>query len=377
MKPRLFIASSREGLPIARAVREMLADEVAVDIWDEPTTFPVGTVTLKVLEEHATKYDFAVIVMTPDDKSEHRKSIGVTPRDNLVLELGLFMGRIGAERTLIIRSDRKNMRLPTDLSGLVVAFYYEAMAKTNPKEAVSTACSQILERLKVLGVSEGRRVVQLSTAVEELAGLVNKTDNMLQHHEASQSKPARFEKVAAAEDAMVEFMVSQAEKGLGIELDWLGMTLYNVWNTLPSVLSKVASRRPRYLHLRVAMLSASWLSENRINSSWTARSANQQCAAIERFFEDLRKGDYPSWKVRIRRYSHMPAVHGGLINGRLLVSGVCRWDHGDLKAGDRPYEIFRDGDANFGSDRIDVFKGWFDACWRSAKTPSLLKWKNK
>jgi hypothetical protein len=366
-----------EGLPLAQTVKESLSDHSEADLWKDESVFPIGEVALRTLEEHATRYDFAVIVMTPDDIGESRNSVSAIARDNLVFELGLFMGGIGAKRTLIICSDRDGMRLPSNLNGLDIAFYHEAMVDSDVKKAVATACGQVRERLRVLGISEGRRAPQLADAVKRLTRLGKATRETLKRHDASQSKPVRFEKITDAEGPMLAHMESFARKQGGIEFDWLGMTMYNVWNTLPSLLTKVAGLQPPppYLSLRVAMLSKSWLKENRINSAWTARSAEQQHSAIKRFFKEKQKQGFTTWTVKIRRYSHMPAVHGGLINGEVLVSGICRWDNGDLWAGDRPYEMHVEGDANNGTDRIKVFKGWFDVCWQSGGDPSLLKWK--
>jgi hypothetical protein len=59
----------------------------------------------------------------------------------------------------------------------------------------------------------------------------------------------------------------------------------------------------------------------------------------------------------------MPTLHGGLVNGKYLFMGVCRWEGRALKAGDRPYEVhtFKEGDEAL--DRIKVFENWFNLCF--------------
>ena len=42
MKPRLFIGSSSQRLPIARALKELLAESAEVTVWDEAREFAVG-----------------------------------------------------------------------------------------------------------------------------------------------------------------------------------------------------------------------------------------------------------------------------------------------------------------------------------------------
>ena len=47
--------------------------------------------------------EFAIFALTADDKTEQRDRFGMTPRDNVIFELGLFLGRLGLGRTFMVR----------------------------------------------------------------------------------------------------------------------------------------------------------------------------------------------------------------------------------------------------------------------------------
>jgi len=144
---------------------------------------------------------------------------------------------------------------------------------------------------------------------------------------------------------------------------------------------QLGKRNPKSVKVRVAMLSQEWLEANRINSTWSAQSAQNQYKSIQQWFKLANKRENKRekkthWTVEIRRYSHMPAVHGGMINDNHLLFGTCQWDRNDnLWAGDKPYGLYSRSDGSYGADRLVIFKGWFEMCWKSASDPSILQWK--
>ena len=94
-KPSLFIGSSTEGLEFARALRSLLAHDAEVTLWNEGF-FSLGNTFIETLVNSLPRFDFAVLVMTPDDLVNSRNSESLGPRDNVLFELGLFMGRLAA-----------------------------------------------------------------------------------------------------------------------------------------------------------------------------------------------------------------------------------------------------------------------------------------
>jgi len=62
---------------------------------------------------------FAVVLLTPDDLGKAQSANDLLPRarQNVILELGYFMGKIGRERVCALKSD--NLEIPSDYIGVV------------------------------------------------------------------------------------------------------------------------------------------------------------------------------------------------------------------------------------------------------------------
>src|SRR5215471_10873168 len=103
-QPKIFVASSTEGLEVAKTVRSLLGDALRGSAEPVPWTraFDLSATYIESLEKAAEEADFAVIVMTPDDLTISRDRKRVAPRDNVVFELGLFMGSLGRERCYVV-----------------------------------------------------------------------------------------------------------------------------------------------------------------------------------------------------------------------------------------------------------------------------------
>jgi len=100
-KPSLFVGSSSEGLGIAEAVQFKLQNSVNVRLWNEGL-FGLGLGILEGLVELLGNYDFAVLIATSEDVTESRGRVAPSPRDNVLVELGMFVGRLGRERAFLL-----------------------------------------------------------------------------------------------------------------------------------------------------------------------------------------------------------------------------------------------------------------------------------
>ena len=127
-------------------------------IWNEGV-FNLGQSTLDDLIRAVDSFDFAIFVFAPDDLTRIRKTEQPSVRDNVVFELGLFMGRLGKQRCfwVVARGD-KAPHIPTDLIGINTASF---TPRENLRSAVGSACAEIKRVIR----KAGRRT---DTQVEEL-----------------------------------------------------------------------------------------------------------------------------------------------------------------------------------------------------------------
>lgn len=169
-KPSIFVGSSREGIEIARAVQFQLKEDALVSVWNEGV-FGLGQGTLESLVAMLDRFDFAVLVITPDDVVASRESASQAPRDNVMFELGLFMGRLGRARTFCVCSGARDLKLPSDLAGVTLARFDDADATRDVTAALGPACFQIRQAVRELGVSETKRLHGLRDAASQVEGL--------------------------------------------------------------------------------------------------------------------------------------------------------------------------------------------------------------
>jgi CRP/FNR family transcriptional regulator, cyclic AMP receptor protein len=117
-KPILFIGSSSEQLPFAEAfARRVPPDLAAVTVWNKGV-FGASRFPIEDLEAQIRAADFALLVAGGDDEVRSRGTVSSAPRDNVIFELGLFMGALSRERTFILTPRGMAIKLPTDLLGI-------------------------------------------------------------------------------------------------------------------------------------------------------------------------------------------------------------------------------------------------------------------
>ena len=175
MPSNVFIGSSKNGLTAAKALQVALQQRQNIhpEVWTNDV-FAIAGNTMLSLIDRAPAYDFAVLVVTPDDALQGVGSTVFVPRDNVILELGLFLGVLGKERCFIAYDTSGNPKLPSDLNGVTYAPFHEQpdahSGNTNWPASITAPAALIENRINALGprVKTHRLTPDLETAFEQL-----------------------------------------------------------------------------------------------------------------------------------------------------------------------------------------------------------------
>jgi predicted nucleotide-binding protein len=147
-KIRIFIISSAEALEIARTIQNAFEYDFTVVVWTDGV-FRASWYPIESLERQLDQSDFAIAVAQPDDITLSRGGSSPTARDNVIFELGLFIGRIGRQRSFLVEPRGEEVKLPSDLSGITALPYRYDPA--NLAASLGPACNRIRAIIKDLG----------------------------------------------------------------------------------------------------------------------------------------------------------------------------------------------------------------------------------
>jgi hypothetical protein len=149
-RPTIFIGSSTKGLEVAKAVRTYFKNLADVIIWNEGV-FGFSEGTLEALVAKLEDFDFAILVATLDDCLIKDGVLYPVPRDNVLFELGLFIGHLGRKRVFLLSPNSEAAHLPSDLLGVKVAHYETLDPGRSLEDATRTACVSIQNAMHSLG----------------------------------------------------------------------------------------------------------------------------------------------------------------------------------------------------------------------------------
>lgn len=178
-RPSMFIGSSAEGLSVAEAIQLNLDHNCEVTIWSQGV-FGLGQGTLEALVDRLDDFDFAALILTPDDVTLSRDEFQQSPRDNVLLELGLFIGALGRDRSFVVYDRGQPIKLPSDLAGVTPATY-QIHSNGNLQSSLGAATTLIKGTIDRLG----QRTEKIEADIDE-----NTTFQII--HDLLDSAPEQF-----------------------------------------------------------------------------------------------------------------------------------------------------------------------------------------
>ena len=112
-----------------------------------------GATIIEKLEEHTNEVNFGIVLATPDDigyakNNEDKKRYRA--RQNVVLELGMLLAKIGRSKVAILLSQAEDMEKPSDIDGLIYIPFKDNVEETKlslAKEMQSNGYSLDISKL--------------------------------------------------------------------------------------------------------------------------------------------------------------------------------------------------------------------------------------
>lgn len=80
-----------------------------------------GQTIIEKLEEYGADIGYAIVLATPDDegKAKMEATYKSRVRQNVVLELGMFLAKLGRKRVAILLKEAADFEKPSDIQGLI------------------------------------------------------------------------------------------------------------------------------------------------------------------------------------------------------------------------------------------------------------------
>lgn len=291
MKPKVFIGSSSEprSLEVARALQVLLSSFSDATVWDQGVS-KLSKPILDSLLGFLDKAAYGAFVFSEDDIVKIRGQGSRAVRDNVIFELGLYMGRLGPHLTAIVkaespqaRPEKQKLRIPTDLLNLEYATFDPSL--DDLVSALGPASTRIREALKSAGL-----LSPPAQPPEVLARLRQLCDWVWNHREGKLIRDWKFElhfhdpaQAAAGKLALPGFSVYEVRKCRYNLI--LPEKPFRIGLTIGEIAASAAWQdNPAYLHqIYTAALKDS--ERQALTRLLTAKLADDPLAAWETFFE--------------------------------------------------------------------------------------------
>lgn len=164
-----------------------------------------------------------------------------------------------------------------------------------------------------------------------------------------------------------------------VRIQCIGLAMRNYWQSMVKVIDPYllgTKQTSVKLSLEMAMLSDSFFEKNTLSTELLKlkyqTEAKAKHEAIEAFKQVKKeKLDKLGWSIDLYTYDHLPNLYGVLIDDQYLFLGLTYWEGKDLRGAGTSYDLYRRYDKYGGSDKILIFKSWFNHIKESSKSKDL------
>ena len=152
---RLFIGSSSKQIKVAYELQAILDKSCVATVWNLEALEPTESILDRLTRDSISPISgsSSSVRMTAMSKGEGYQ----TPRDNVVFELGLFIGRLGEDEDLFpFPAERADLKLPSDLDDPVADVRRKADRGCRRERRADPACNPIRKRIELKGIRPER-----------------------------------------------------------------------------------------------------------------------------------------------------------------------------------------------------------------------------
>jgi hypothetical protein len=354
-KPRLFIGSSSESLPIVEILMLGLKDVAEVVPWTEPSIFPATEFFTTSLLRAASSFDFGLFLFEPDDLVQSRDRSSSVPRDNVVFELGVFMSHLGLKRAFPM-VPRGRVRILSDLAGFQPIVYEEPPSAAELKALIVQEQNLITRQAEILQLK-----TILAAALHEP---IERIRTILQTH-----GPNRVGVVSpnAWNVADVGWQLRKVIQTAGPQssIRHLALDMAEFWRTLVAEILHERSTL-RNIQWRCLMIDPESPAIRKVASySVDATVAARQIENMGSFMrQNAAALKARGIRFECKLYQDPPMMHGFLVNGVALLWSMCNIQNGKLDGDNAPYWRFEAArDTLLSCHPANSFRNWFDYFW--------------
>ena len=91
-----------------------------------------GQTIIEKLENYTERGEFGIVLATPDDegfRKDHPDEKAFRARQNVVLEMGMLLSKLGRDRVAILLKSQSEMERPSDIQGLIYISFKDNVAE--------------------------------------------------------------------------------------------------------------------------------------------------------------------------------------------------------------------------------------------------------